>query len=151
LEEPPPPSRRKHRWSLAESVLSQSAQSSSWFDGTSTPSSEASFEVGRASDWLNMYGRTLNTPPATSQRNSLGNPILTPTSLRQLTLLTPSPSPRPSSPGRRFRRPLSKQLTTTSASPTQCDPPAMARTISESMILAAGLSSQRERRRGLVV
>lgn len=136
------------RWSVA------SSSPSVWVEGTSTPSSlvsrfsEASFEVGRASDWVNVYGRSrLSTPQ--SRRNSFsnihafGNAQLTPAGLRPLTPLTPSPQPV-----RRLRRRAHPyDFDGASTPPSPYEPPMIARTTSETMILAAGLASQRERRR----
>ncbi|EKC98073.1 hypothetical protein A1Q2_07619 [Trichosporon asahii var. asahii CBS 8904] len=108
-------------------LMSRSAS----YNGCDTPSSEASFEAGRASDYLSLYGRT-RSPSATP--SSIGSARFR----QQLTPLTPL---TPGSNNRR-RRYHPYQETT-----CEWDEAVLTRTTSETMLLAAGLGAQRQRRR----
>lgn len=107
-------------------LMSRSAS----YSGCDTPSSEASFEAGRASDYLSLYGRT-RSPAQTP--SSVGSARFR----QQLTPLTPV---TPGSSRRRRYHPYTE---------TSCewDEAVLTRTTSETMILAAGLGAQRQRRR----
>lgn len=136
LDSPLPSPRRRASISTPRPGSSLSRNSSL---SCSTPSSETSFEVGRSSDYLGLYGKrpTPRTPPACSpsdRRNSLLG-----SSLRPLTALTPSPQPQKRSKRR------SKSFDEADGG---WDEHVLARTDSETMLLAAGLASQRGRRSG---
>lgn len=106
-------------------LMSRSAS----YNGCDTPSSEASFEAGRASDYLSLYGRP-RSPAQTP--SSIGSARFR----QQLTPLTPV------TPGSRRRR--YHPYTETSC---EWDEAVLTRTTSETMLLAAGLGAQRHRRR----
>lgn len=108
-------------------LMSRSAS----YNGCDTPSSEASFEAGRASDYLSLYGRT-RSPSATP--SSIGSARFR----QQLTPLTPV------TPGSNSRRRRYHPYTETSC---EWDEAVLTRTTSETMLLAAGLGAQRQRRR----
>ncbi|RSH88420.1 uncharacterized protein EHS24_000965 [Apiotrichum porosum] len=158
------------RWSMTSSFSNRD----SFVDGAETPNSgisvwsEASFEAGRSSDYVSLYGRprsvdyrdlalerggsersqrSVRSEYNTSERRS----SLLAGSIRPLTVVTPSPQPR-----RLLRRPKpydtsngnSSSVANTPTPPpydTYYETPNLARTTSESMILAAGLAVQRSR------
>lgn len=99
------------------------------YSGCDTPSSEASFEAGRASDYLALYGRT-RSPAHTP--SSIGSARFR----QQLTPLTPL------TPGSRRRR-----FHPYTEASCEWDEAVLTRTTSETMLLAAGLGAQRHRRR----